>query len=135
MAVQIDMWGNEAPTNRVFEPHELPKPKNGHAISLLILMQNQTKWVDIIFVIKKYVYPKFQTRLAEIAKVYPELVEKRKVVVMTRFGNKTDTTQYRLKNYESAFNVYMNALNVEGGMYKVINGVRVINSDTVASSQ
>jgi len=124
--VQMDMWGGAAPTDKILEPHELPKPKNGHAISLLILMQNRNKWVDIIFVIKKYVYPKFQTRLAEIAKVYPELVEKRKVVVMTRFGNKTDTTQYRLKDYEAAFNVYMKALNVEGGMGKCLNGVRVL---------
>lgn len=132
--MQMDIFGDAAPASTILEPRELPKPKNGHAISLLILMQNPNKWVDILFVIKKYLYPKFQTRLAEISKVYPELVERRKVVVITRFGNKTDTTQYKLKNYEAAFKVYMEALNVEGGMGKVLNGVRVINSSTAEPS-
>jgi len=127
---QLNIFGGIDKTNAVLEPHELPMPKNGHAMSLLILMHNRGKWIDILHVCKKYLYPKFQTRLAEICKVYPELVEKRKVVVITRFGYKTDTTQYRLKDYEMAQKVYMGAINVEGGMGKVINGVRVINLNT-----
>jgi hypothetical protein len=135
VVTQGNLFGTPTVAGRILEPDELPAPKNGHAITLLILMQNRKKWMDIISVIKMYMYPKFQSRLGEIMRVYPEIAEKRKKVVVTRFGNKTDVTEYKLKNYDFAYKIYTEALNVKGGMGTVINGVRVINSDTVASSQ
>ena len=123
---QMELFGGLSTPNRVLEPHELPKPINGHAISLLILMHYPNKWIDILFVVKKYMYIKFQTRIGEILRVYPDLVEKRKKVVKTRFGMNTDITEYKLKDYNTAFEVYMKALNVKGGSYKVIDGVNVI---------
>jgi hypothetical protein len=126
--MQMDIFGGQAPSNKILEPHELPKPINGHAMTLLILMHHPNKWVDILFVVKKYLYIKWQTRLGEILQVYPELVEKRSKVVVTRFGVKTDVMEYKLMNYEDAFKVYMEALNVKGGMGKVLNGVRLIQA-------
>jgi hypothetical protein len=126
--MQMDIFGGTSPASKILEPHELPKPINGHAISLLVLMHHPKKWLDMIFVITKYKYPKWQTRLAEICKVYPNLVEKRKKTITTRFGNNTDITEYKLKDYNSAYKVYMEALNIEGGMYKVISGVNVLES-------
>ncbi len=127
-AKQMDIFGGSAPQNRVLEPHELPKPINGHAMSLLILMHHPKKWIDILFIVKKYMYIKFQTRIGEIMRVYPDLVEKQKKVVKTRFGNCTDITEYKLKDYDAAFKVYMEALNVKGGTFKVINGVNLIEA-------
>jgi hypothetical protein len=92
-------------------------------------MHHPNKWIDMIYVIVKYKYPKWQTRLAEICKVYPDLVEKRKKVITTRFGNSTDIREYKLKDYNAAYKVYMEALNVEGGMGKVINGVNVLEAE------
>jgi hypothetical protein len=127
--VQMDMFGGSSPASKILQPHELPKPINGHAISLLVLMHHPNKWLDMIYVISKYKYPKWQTRLAEICKVYPDLVEKRKKVITTRFGNSTDIREYKLKDYNDAYKVYMEALNVEGGMGKVINGVNVLEAE------
>jgi hypothetical protein len=124
----MDIFGGKSEPKINLQPNELPLPINGHSISLYVLLQHQNRWLDIIFVIKKYAYPKWQTRLAEICKVYPEIVEKRKKVVVTRFGNKTDVTEYKLKDYDRAAKVYMEALNVEGGMGKVLNGVRLIEA-------
>jgi len=125
---QLDIFGGQSSANNLLEPHELPKPINGHAMTLLILMHHPNKWIDILFVVKKYMYIKWQTRLGEILDFYPELVEKRKKVVVTRFGMKTDVMEYKLKDYEAAFKIYMESLNVKGGSGKVINGIRLVEA-------
>lgn len=123
---QIDIFGGvSSAAAGIPDPEFLPKPINGHAMSLLILLQNRNKWVDIIYVCKKYLYPKFQTRIGEIVRTYPALVEKRRKVVVTRFGNKTDITEYKIKDYNDGARLYIDTINKAGSMAKTIKGEAV----------
>ncbi len=123
--VQSNIFGGFDHVSSIRRPKPA-KPINGHAMALCILLENSDNWIDILHVIMHYKYPKFQTRLGEIIKVYPNIIEKRKKIVMTRFGINTDVKEYRLLDYDKALFIYNNALNVKGGSGKVLNGVNVI---------
>jgi hypothetical protein len=103
--------------------HDLEKPINDHARMIYTLLQHRHP-VDFMFIAKKYGLIKFQTRLAEILRVYPSIVTKTKEEVPKASEKRVDVTKYMIPESlrQRVMKFYQEVLNVEGASGKIIRG-------------
>lgn len=101
----------------------LTRPINDHARMVYTLLLNKRP-VDFFFIARKYGLTKFQTRLAEVLKVYPSIVKKTKEDVPKSAERKVDVTKYVIPKElrPRVMKLYKEVLNVEGAVGKILRG-------------
>jgi hypothetical protein len=112
MLKQNSLFGDELP----IEDHtgmkvgDLRRPINDWAWCVYALIIEK-RWIDFFTVAKRYGMIKFQTRIAEVSKMFPALVEKRNKTIVTQFGKKAEITQYRIPDKQAAMKIYTDCIN------------------------
>ena len=110
---QATIFGGVTEIANRLQPDELPKAINDWALCVQILLLYK-KPVDFFTIVKEFGVIKFQSRIAEILSVYPDLVEVTQGTSRKRLGRVVGVHKYFIKDKDRAIDLYMSVLNKKG---------------------
>lgn len=120
-ATQFNIFGGEDTVSTKLDPHQLPKAMNDWAFCVQILLL-YNRPVDFFTIVKEFGVIKFQTRAAEIAKVYPDLVEVSEGPSLKRLGRTVLVSRYFIRDKSKGVDLYMSVFNKKAEFSRLLHG-------------